>query len=333
MLSTLCLTALLGIATAADDPHRQFDFWVGEWSVHNRHIQVDGTWRSGEDTRARITPVCGDRAVLEEWAGPFNGAFMNGFSLRAYDPARDRWSLLLFWTTDGNAGFGRLEGSFRHGRGEFFSGSAPRLTRYTFSDGLPQSVRWDSARTTDNGQNWRTDWIMEFSRTRPAAEVTQDNLFATDWTEGKVSPHEEARQLDWLLGEWRGLQTDADGEEREARLRCKLLNKDCLVLDLLQTRRPGTEVWDERLSIRGFESRAKAWASWQVTNRDTLIRRSRTSFEEDEAISERGEPGSDDYVEERILRVDAVHVTIEEFRRGPDGESITVTTELERVGI
>ncbi|MHC4381010.1 MAG: hypothetical protein ACYSU1_07965, partial [Planctomycetota bacterium] len=28
----------------AVDPARQFDFWVGEWQVQNRHLQPDGTW-------------------------------------------------------------------------------------------------------------------------------------------------------------------------------------------------------------------------------------------------------------------------------------------------
>jgi len=108
MLSTALSVALLAgalLSASAPDgdddasPHRQFDFWIGEWSVQNRHIRADGTWREGDRTRARITPVCGGRTILEEWAGPFGGSFMNGFSLCAYDPARADWDLLLFWTT------------------------------------------------------------------------------------------------------------------------------------------------------------------------------------------------------------------------------------------
>ena len=122
-----CLGLLL-LASSFPQPdpdesiRRQFDFWIGEWAVQNRHLQPDGEWRDGDVTRARITPVCGGRAVLEEWAGPFGGSFMNGFSLRAWNPAAEQWALLLFWTTDGNSTFGQLTGTFRHGRGEFFTG-------------------------------------------------------------------------------------------------------------------------------------------------------------------------------------------------------------------
>ena len=268
------LTCLSTAAVQDPDPHRQFDFWVGEWSVQNRNLQADGTWKDGDVTRARITPVCGGKALLEEWAGPFHGGFMNGFSLRSFEPEAGRWTILLFWTMDGNGGFGRMHGSFRHGRGEFFSNTTEaEQTRYTFSDGLADSVRWDQAFTKDAGQGWRTDWIMEFSRTRAAAVTTQASFFESEWTTGKVSSHAEARQLDFLLGSWAGEQTLPDGAKREARLSCKLVNKDCLVVDLLETRAPGVEGWDERLAVRGFEVRSGAWASWSLSEQDPVMAR------------------------------------------------------------
>jgi hypothetical protein len=314
------------------DPHRQFDFWVGEWSVQNRHLQADKTWRDGDVTRARIVPVCGGRAVLEEWAGTLHGSFMNGFSLRAYDPAREDWDLLLFWTTDGNGAFGRLRGTFRHGRGEFFSswtnpGGTPVLQRYSFSDGLPSSVRWDSALSSDGGVTWKTDWIMEFSRTRPAAEVTQDRLFDVAWTEGTLSPHPGARQLDWLLGSWTGHQTDmASGDEREARLRSKLLDKDCLVLDLLETRESGAEDWDERLCVRGFLAQNGAFESWRVAERDTVLRSSRGSFQQGVVVFE-GER-----LRETLVRVDDDQLVIEEEERPGDSAEFALrrVTKLRR---
>ncbi len=258
------------------DPHRQFDFWVGEWSVQNRHLGPDGLWTDGDRTRARITPVCAGAAILEEWAGPFRGGFMNGFSLRAWDPEAQRWSLLLNWTTDGNGTFGRLSGSFRHGRGEFFTTTAgPNRTRYSFSDALARSVRWDSASTSDGGRTWMTDWIMEFTRTRDASEVTQDELFRTAWTTGPLSPHPQARALDALIGSWTGTEIDAAGTEREARLRSKLLSKDSLVLDVVRTRTGPDSDWDERLTVRGYVSRSGAWESWRLSSSDTVLRSAR----------------------------------------------------------
>jgi len=326
LLTTLCLSL------AAQDPHREFDFWVGEWSVQNRHIQPDGSWKDGDVTRARIVPVCGDRAILEEWAGPFRGAFMNGFSLRAWDPHEERWALLLFWTVDGNSSFGRLHGSFRHGRGEFFAGGGSNLTRYSFSDALPDTVRWDSATTTDAGITWKTDWIMEFSRTRTAAEVTQDVLFAEPWTEGQLSPHAEARRLDWMIGTWSGTQTDADGDELEARLRCKLLNKDCLVLDLLETRPAGSADWDERLCVRGFSAGTGAWEGWRVAERDTVLRKFEVTPDGDVFVFEHTDPRTGSKTREFLVRIDDSTMQIEVITdAGTDAEQ-AVTTLLERQG-
>ncbi len=276
LLFVLGLVPQVTQVAPAPDPARQFDFWIGEWSVQNRHIQKDNTWRDGDVTRARITPVCGGAALIEEWAGPLHGNFMNGFSLRSFDPAANQWTILLFWTVNGDGAFGRMRGSFRHGRGEFLSSTqAQDRTRYSFSDALPETVRWDEAYTKDEGRTWFTDWIMEFSRTRARAETTQDRFFDVNWTEGKVSVHKQARELDWMLGSWVGEQTDANGAKSQARLRCKSINKDCLLVDLLEIRKTSDQPWKSRLAVRWYESHRQAWATWTVSDRDPVMRGAR----------------------------------------------------------
>jgi hypothetical protein len=331
-MPTALLLALVALQ-AAPDPHRQFDFWIGEWSVQNRHMQADGSWRDGDVTRARITPVCGGRAILEEWAGPFQGGFMNGFSLRAYDPARTDWDLLLYWTTDGNGAFGKLRGSFRHGRGEFFPTLEPgqrNSTRYTFSDGLPASCRWDSARTSDGGASWSTDWIMEFSRTRAAAQVTQDRLFSEDWNVRPVSGHEAARALDWTVGRWEGSWTElASGAEGEARLRSRILNGDTLIVDLLETRAPGAEDWDERMTVRAFVSSQNRWEAWRVHGADTVLRRMVGSAD-GEGLLFRVEPrGTSRFAHEALIRGADGALVIEEEAWPTGGPGFSATSEAE----
>ncbi|MCP3919600.1 MAG: hypothetical protein GY711_29035 [bacterium] len=266
---TTALIALVLAASPTQDPAlwHQFDFWIGEWSVQNRHLENDGTWRDGDRTRARITPVCAGRAVLEEWAGPFRGGFMNGFSLRAYDAEAEQWNLLLNWTMDGNGSFGRLTGAFQHGRGEFFFPSGKTLNRYTFSDALADTVRWDSATSKDDGATWRTDWIMAFSRTHAAAETTEERLFASDWTEGILAPGADARAMDFVLGTWEGEQRDVRaGTTARARLRTKTINKGCLVIDALSVGES-----EERFGVRGWVPGAKRWEGWHLSAGDTRL--------------------------------------------------------------
>ncbi|MDF1838585.1 MAG: hypothetical protein P1V35_12015 [Planctomycetota bacterium] len=329
MFASLALF-VLGALAQAPDPASQFDFWIGEWSVQNRHIQEDNSWREGDVTRARITPVCGGTALLEEWAGPLHGNFMNGFSLRSFDPIQDQWTILLFWTVDGDGAFGRMRGGFRHGRGEFHSSTkGAERTRYSFSDTLPQSVRWDEAYTKDGGRTWFTDWIMEFRRTKPRAETTEDQFFAEAWTSGKASKHGQARNLDWMLGQWSGQQTDAAGVASEARLRCKLINKDCLLVDLLETRTASDQAWNSRLAVRGYESRRQSWATWSVTDEDPILRGARgipsklgMSFE---SYAPTGEP----IITERVEKLSDGRLSITRIRQAhATGELEILSTTL-----
>ena len=329
LLSLICLPPLHQDTSRAN-PHRQFDFWVGEWSVQNRFLQPNGSWLEADVTRARITPVCDGQAILEEWAGPYRGTYMNGFSLRAWDPDEQHWNLLLNWTTDGNSSFGTLTGTFRHGRGEFFSGPSSNRTRYSFSDALANTVRWDSAMSTDGGQSWKTDWIMEFTRTRPAQEVTEDELFAIAWNAGGLSPHEEARQLDRLLGLWRGTQT-AQGRTREAELQGQLLNKDCLVVNRIRTRGKAEDGWQVKLTVRGFDARAGAWEAWSVSEDDTRLRKAIGTVAEDVVTFVEAGSAPDSQTLEILTWIDDEHLTIEEIQREGDAESVLSTTRLERV--
>ena len=59
--------------------HRQFDFWVGEWSV------TQAGKAAGTNRIERILDGC---ALLESWTG---ASGYRGNSLNFYDPARKRW--------------------------------------------------------------------------------------------------------------------------------------------------------------------------------------------------------------------------------------------------
>ena len=338
----MLLSALLLLAPSVPPPspllfdpdpvaaRRQFDFWIGEWSVQNRFLQPDGSWVDADVTRARITPVCAGRALLEEWAGPFRGTFMNGFSLRAWNEPLARWDLVLNWTTDGNGSFGTMHGTFRHGRGEFVSNpSGASRTRYTFSDALEETVRWDSATTQDSGVTWKTDWVMEFSRTRDAAEVTQDVLFSEDWNAGELSGAPEARALDALLGTWTGTRTLADGRTREARLRARALNKDCLVVDVLQWRAQAGEAWNERLAVRGWVPRANRWESWRLAVEDPVLRSAPGTWDGPVLVTEWvGAEG--ERRREALVLADGALTLEESLRFGDDAWELVATTELSR---
>ncbi|NIQ57389.1 MAG: hypothetical protein GWN71_29565, partial [Gammaproteobacteria bacterium] len=48
------------------------------------------------------------------------------------------------------------------------------ISRYTFSDITPASLRWDDAYSTDGGETWTHNWIMEFTRTGAKPTLAAD---------------------------------------------------------------------------------------------------------------------------------------------------------------
>ena len=170
---------LSGFATAQDnlDKQQQFDFWIGEWDVNLRVLQEDLSWKDQHQSTARIYPILGGKAILELWSENEDG--INGYSLRYYNPNKDKWDLWLNWAGKNRSGTRGMECIFRHGRGECFSeqqinDTTNLVSRYTFSDISANRVRWDDAFSRDGGKTWSNNWIMEFSRKAKIAPAVKD---------------------------------------------------------------------------------------------------------------------------------------------------------------
>lgn len=221
------LLALLAAATTAQDAPpvpsgfatdapRQFDFWVGEWDVNLRMLQDDLTWKDSVRAHAEIHSILGGRAILELW----DSAPILGYSLRYHDAATGKWVLWLNWPGNNRAGSSSLTGEFRHGRGEFFSSSTDAqgnesISRYTFSDATPTSLRWDDAYSSDGGKTWSASWIMEFTRTRERPDPPTGGKEHT-YQDGGRCDRDEFRRYEFLAGDWTGTSTRGDGPDGTA---------------------------------------------------------------------------------------------------------------------
>ena len=155
----------------ARDGQRDFDFFIGSWSVQNRRLRrprADGVWEHFEGA-CIARPLWDGLANIDEYEAesPSSGR-IRGMTLRTYDPVARQWH--LHWA---NAAVGRMDrpmvGSFRNGRGEFYDQDRVEdrvvLVRYLWSGITPTSCRWAQAFSTDGGRTWEDDWIMEFTRT------------------------------------------------------------------------------------------------------------------------------------------------------------------------
>lgn len=247
---SLILTTFCGAVQAQEwensafskDPYRQFDFWVGEWSVNLRIRQPDFTWKDSVQAVTKVYPILQGKALLELW----NSEPIKGYSLRYYDPAKMKWVLWLNWPQPNHSGSAHLEGEFRHGRGEFFAtrtnpAGEEVISRYTFSDVSPTSLRWDDAYSNDGGNTWRNNWIMEFSRKADEPSWPDSDTAHTYESGGRCSL-EAFRAYEFLAGAWQGeveqgIQTDP------ANLRAYKVLDGCAVIALLYSEGRNRNFW------------------------------------------------------------------------------------------
>ena len=140
---------------------RDFDFWIGEWNVHDA---ADGTL-AGTNS---ITVILDGRAIREQWRGADG---IEGTSLNAYDERRDRWHQT--WM-DAHGTLLLLDGGLDEGGAMVLEGTAlsarpetPELVvahRITWTALGPDAVRqhWQACR--DGGSAWATLFDGRYTR-------------------------------------------------------------------------------------------------------------------------------------------------------------------------
>ena len=141
------MMAMIVAAVLCQAPeYRQFDFWVGEWTVTKPDGKVAGT--------NRITKIAGGCALLEEWTG---AGGVTGKSLNIYDASRKVWHQT--WV-DSEGTLLEIEGSFSGGAMRMSSAS-DRITWTPDPDGGVRQV-WEQ--TSDGGKTWKSAFDGRYKR-------------------------------------------------------------------------------------------------------------------------------------------------------------------------
>jgi len=155
-------------APAATRRGGDFDFLEGTWRIRHRRLRerLAGCeeWEEFESTSVaqRFFDGAGSFDV-----GHLGHLGWSGMSLRIFDPETGEWS--LWWA---NSSTGRLEppvvGRFVDGRGEFQGDDVhegtPVRVRFLWSAITESSARWEQAFSTDGGETWETNWLMDLER-------------------------------------------------------------------------------------------------------------------------------------------------------------------------
>ncbi len=276
LLLFLSLPASLGAQGACQGEYRQFDFWIGEWDVLSRNRPTDESrWYDTGMATARVYPVVAGCGMVEHWRGHAFGNFLVGFSLRAFNPQSGQWNLALLWPNSGEPRFGEMAGGFRHNRGEFYSGGLSAdgdttLTRFSFSDVTPNSVRWQDGFSVDNGRSWNSGWIMEFTRRE---FLYQGPLLNGPSVTTLRCPGPEYRGMDFLIGEWEGAAPPdaAEGEGMGVRATVTPILEGCGMMERISG--IGQDSAWEVFRVRAYEAARDRWVEYRLDTRWPMLQR------------------------------------------------------------
>lgn len=306
----------------------QFDFWLGEWDVQNRNRPPAGErWYETGTATNRVYTVVGGCAVVEHWRGhAFPGAgLIQGFSLRAWDPAAGRWELVLLWPTDGSPRFGNPAGVFEDGRADFHNRfTTPAgdtvLTRLSFHDMEEDAFTWSDGLSRDGGRTWESSWRMRQRRRAPAAP----GLWNGPTVGVDRCPGEEHREGDRWLGEWAGTRRTAAGDTTSVRARLVRILGGCAVMERSWA---GDGSWSS-FRVRAWEPGTGAWVEYGLaSDRREILRREAATEGGAVVVTDVERPAGSAFRRTRWLPDGDGLRRVEEAAPAPDGPWTAVWTD------
>jgi len=129
--------------------YRQFDFWIGDWTVQDPAGNPVG--------RNRVTLEQEGCLLVEHWTS--GEGVQTGTSFNYYDVRDEKWHQ-LYIDNSGNAGaFPAMAGGLREGR--MVLTTDPKdcpVSRWTWYEVGPGRVRQIAEQTRDGGKTWQVTW-------------------------------------------------------------------------------------------------------------------------------------------------------------------------------
>jgi hypothetical protein len=143
------------------DGRHDFDFLYGTWHVDNRRLRkplAGGDEWDEFTATATCRPALGGVMNVEEFTIPNRGG---GLTVRTFNTGTAQWS--IYWASAGADITTPVVGRFDGDLGEFFGPDehvgTPVLVRYQWRR---DTMRWSQAYSTDDGDTWETNWVMDF---------------------------------------------------------------------------------------------------------------------------------------------------------------------------
>lgn len=145
---------------AEHDKARQFDFWIGEWTL---------TWGDAHQGTNRIRSILDGHVIREEFDGMPSAPF-RGLSISVYTPSIDKWRQT--WV-DNSGSYLDFVGGFADGTmiltRTAVEESPPALQRMVWFNIAEDRLDWNWERSEDSGASWQVQWAIRYMR-RPTSD-------------------------------------------------------------------------------------------------------------------------------------------------------------------
>ena len=149
---------------------RDFDFWMGRWSVRNRWLRerLAGSTEWEEFDASVVARPTLDGIGNEDMFRTDHAGGFSGMSFRFFDPDAGVWS--IYWADSRRPGLldppvlGGFDGDVGIFEGDDVFDGRPIRVRFTWSRVTTPAPRWEQAFSADGGEPWETNWVMDFTR-------------------------------------------------------------------------------------------------------------------------------------------------------------------------
>jgi hypothetical protein len=149
---------------------RDFDFWMGGWSVRNRWLRtrLAGSTDWEEFNASVVARPTLDGLGNEDMFRTDHAGGFTGMSFRFLDPEAGRWS--IYWADSRRPGLldppvlGGFDGDSGVFEGDDVLDGRPIRVRFTWSEITTPTPRWEQAFSDDGGETWETNWVMDSTR-------------------------------------------------------------------------------------------------------------------------------------------------------------------------
>jgi hypothetical protein len=164
----------LQITASPTSSASDFDFLVGKWKIHNRHLNKrlencqEWTEFDSSSENSKILAGTADMDIYSTTHFPGEeGKLFEGLTLRLFDPKTRLWS--LYWSASNT---GTIEppqvGSFENGVGHFFAKDTfkgkPIIVVFRWDARNKERPLWGQAFSADNGKTWEWNFFCVFER-------------------------------------------------------------------------------------------------------------------------------------------------------------------------